>query len=266
MDISQWLAAAQTALENSSTARLDALVLLEDCLAMDRAQVLAHPETKLTASQIKTLRSQLSRRAKHEPLAYIRGVTEFYGRDFLIDHRVLEPRPESETIIELLKGLALPAKPQIVDVGTGSGALAITAKLELPQAEVSAVDIDPGCLEVAQKNAHKHAVQVTFHLSNLLEQIHQPADVLLCNLPYVPDDFHINEAALHEPKLAIFGGASGLDLYLRLFEQIANAGFKPAHILTESLPTQHHALAELARRHSYIQTKKEDFIQLFEPA
>src|SRR4051812_18952492 len=89
------------------TARLDAMVLLEDCLSKDRAHLLAHPELELTAEQEKLLDAQIKRRLAHEPLAYIRGKTEFYGRDFLINKYVLEPRPESETIIDLLKKLPL---------------------------------------------------------------------------------------------------------------------------------------------------------------
>lgn len=265
MKSNDWIQHAERRLKVAGvgTARLDCLVLFEDCLGVDRAQLLAHPETSLSVAQVSQLNQYVERRAQHEPLAYIRGKTEFYGRNFIIDHRVLEPRPESETIIELLKALALPAKPRIVDVGTGSGALAITAKLELATAEVTGIDVDPGCLKVAKQNAQKHAVQLTLLKSNLLEQLTVSADVLLCNLPYVPDDFHINEAALHEPKLAIFGGPDGLDLYRTLFEQIASAATKPSHVLTESLPSQHKALKMLAKKFGYNETSEDDFIQLF---
>jgi release factor glutamine methyltransferase len=259
MIVSEWLSAAAQTLNAAgvTTARLDSLVLLEDCLQKERSHLLAHPETKLTNAQEKTLTTQLERRAQHEPLAYIRGTTEFYGRDFIIDHRVLEPRPESETIIELLKGLKLPVKPQIVDVGTGSGMLAITAKLELPQAVVTAVDIDPNCLAVGVQNAQKHQLDITFLEQDLYDG---PADILLCNLPYVPDNFQINQAAMHEPRLAIFGGSDGLDLYRKLFSQLKH---KPTYILTESLPPQHETLAAIATEYGYTLAKTDDFIQLF---
>jgi release factor glutamine methyltransferase len=262
MTTGEWLTGSQKKLYTAdiSTARLDILVLLEDCLQIGRAQLLAHPEQVLTDGQQYTLDTQVKRRAQHEPLAYIRGKTEFYGRNFFVDQRVLEPRPESETIIELLKTLQLPDKPLIVDVGAGSGALAITAKLELPNAVVTAIDIDLGCLDVAQQNAASYDVQIAFLQCNLLEKYDQKADVLLCNLPYVPDDFPVNAAALHEPWLALFGGPDGLDLYRRLFAELT---FKPTFILTESLPKQQVDLAHIAQTRGYTLVKTDDFIQLF---
>jgi release factor glutamine methyltransferase len=265
MTTNDWLTSSQDKLQASGigTARLDALVLLEDCLGVNRATLLAHPELTLATRQEMELDKQIGRRATHEPLAYIRGKTEFYGRDFIIDHHVLEPRPESETIIELLRGLALPDKPQIVDVGTGSGMLAITVKLELPQAKVTAIDIDPDCLAVAAQNCQKYELNIALLESDLLEKYTEPADVLLCNLPYVPDDFQINQAALREPKIAIFGGPDGLDLYRKLFTQIDTKTHQPTYVLAESLPPQHEKLAEIAAEHSYKQITEDDFIQLF---
>ena len=262
MNIESWMHDATKLLSQAdiSTARLDCLVLLEDCLSVGRAQLLAHTEQKLTDSQINLLNSQIEHRAQHEPLAYIRGHTEFYGREFTVDHHVLEPRPESETIIELLKGLELPAKPRIVDVGTGSGMLAITAKLELQRAEVTAIDVDPSCLVVAAQNTKKHKVAVTLLESNLLTKYLGPADVLLCNLPYVPDGYQINQAARHEPRLAIFGGPDGLNLYRRLFSQLTA---QPAYILAESLPSQHTELSKIAKSYSYKLAKTDHFVQLF---
>jgi release factor glutamine methyltransferase len=141
MQIDRWLRSVEETLQGAgvSTARLDALVLLEDYLGKDRALILAHPELELTIEQIATLNEQISKRALHTPLAYIRGKTEFFGREFIINDFVLEPRPESETIIELVKKLPDITKCTIIDVGTGSGALAITTKLELPSTTVMAI-------------------------------------------------------------------------------------------------------------------------------
>lgn len=250
------------------TARLDVLVLLEDTLGKDRAHILAHPETKLSNAHISTLNEQIGRRTLHVPLAYIRGKTEFYGREFLVDDRVLEPRPESETMIELLKNVSKPAELTIIDVGTGSGALAITAKLALPAAKVIAIDIDPHCLELARSNADRHTVQLDIVEGDLLSPIagRQPGRyALLCNLPYVPDNFQINQAATHEPRLAIFGGPDGLDPYRRLFAQIDSLQHKPAYVLTEAMPPQHEELADIAAEHSYRLVTSDDFIQAFEP-
>lgn len=249
-----------------TTARLDVLVLLEDTVNQDRARLLAHPETLLTSEQTNILDEQLERRCRHTPLAYIRGKTEFYGREFMINKYVLEPRPESEMMIDLLKYLPGSNHMIIADIGTGSGALAITAKLDLPDSEVIAVDIDDNCLSIAMRNARKQKADVTFLHGNLLEPLKSTGtkpDALLCNLPYVPNDFNINIAATHEPKLAIFGGKDGLDMYRQMFMQIDQFDLRPRYILTESLPPQHAELTAIATMHSYTVHTGEDFIQVF---
>ncbi|MDB5164390.1 MAG: putative Modification methylase, HemK family [Candidatus Saccharibacteria bacterium] len=266
MDAKSWLEQATTKLQSADigTARLDALVLLEDCSGKDRSWLLAHPEFELGAEQVAKLEKLLGRRVQHEPLAYLRGRTEFYGREFVISAAVLEPRPESETMIDLLKQLPkLPAKPRIADVGTGSGALGITAALELPEATVELLEIDEAALQVAKHNVDLFTLPISAAQSDLLASSSQNYDVLLCNLPYVPDAFQINTAALHEPPLAIFGGPDGLDLYRKLFEQIAQLSKQPLYILTEALPTQHNALQQIAEVHNYALSQTDDFIQVF---
>lgn len=273
MKVDYWLASAVKLLEKSSvsTARLDALVLLEDCLKQDRAYLLAHPETALTVQQADCLDAQIKRRAGHIPLAYIRGKTEFYGREFLITEGVLEPRPESETMIELLKELSLSSRPSvhnkllIADIGTGSGVLAITAKLELPFVSAIATDIDPICLRLARKNAKNHQTSIEYYKGNLLRPIQKlEINIVLANLPYIPNNYTINAAAANEPAHAIFGGRDGLDIYRHLFEQINRGSVRVQFVFTESLPFQHQALDTIARAAGYRQQKADDFIQLFE--
>lgn len=271
MTIEEWLhkATGQLTQADISTARLDCLVLLEDAIERDRSWILAHPEHTLTTADASVLHAKLERRSKHEPLAYIRGFTEFFGRTFAIDRRVLEPRSESETMIELLKALPLPEKPVIIDVGTGSGALAITAKLEIPGAKVLGVDIDQDCIDVAAMNAKQLGADITLRIGNLLTPLPREQfdrSILLCNLPYVPDNFQINLAAMNEPRRAIFGGADGLDLYRQLFAYLHHSAIEPLFVLTESLPPQHKVLAELARRDGFVLEQAEDFIQVFKMA
>src|SRR3990167_10679702 len=155
MKLKDFLDQATRKLESAGigTARLDSLVLLEDVLNRERAWLLSHPEIALQGRTLQSINAKLKRRLDHEPLAYIRGKTEFYGREFYVDSRVLEPRPESETMIELLKALRLPVTTKIADVGSGSGALGITAYLETPRTRIDFYDIDPGTLEVAEYNA-----------------------------------------------------------------------------------------------------------------
>lgn len=264
--IGEWLKYATRILAGSgiATARLDSLILLEDTLKKDRAYLLAHPELEIDPNSAKILAEYLGRREKHEPLAYIRGRSEFYGRDFLVTPSTLQPRPETETMIRLLLSLKLPKKVTLADVGTGSGALAITAKLELPHIVVHATEIQPDTLIVAQKNRDMHAVKVDMHAGNLLEPLmNTNIDVILANLPYVPDSHTINEGAMQEPAIAIFGGKDGLHLYREMFNQIQNLVHKPMYILAESLPFQHEELILVAQKSGYKLDQAEDFIQLF---
>jgi len=307
------------------TARLDVLVLLEDILGTNRAQLLAHLEMEIAPAQVQVLDKMVARRVEHEPLAYIRGKIEFYGREFIVTPAVLVPRPESETMIDLLKrlvgqdGIGIGSLPEngsespksgpdsslrwndagaegrrkaagfdknpkkseisenkrltskvfsglvIGDVGAGSGALGITAALELPGSRVELLEIDLAALLVARRNVAKYKLEMTVSPSDLLAGSKLDFDVLLCNLPYVPDAHTINQAAMSEPKLAIFGGADGLDLYRSLFEQITVRDTKPRLILTESLPPQHADLAALAAQFGYEQLAEDDFIQTFAP-
>lgn len=275
MTIGTWLQINENTLHKAAvgTARLDCMVLLEDAVGKDRSWLLAHSETTLQSTVLRNLDRQIARRARHEPLAYIRGKTEFYGREFYINKRVLEPRPESETMIELaleVIGYRLEVKvkkPRIIDIGTGSGALAVTTKLEIPEAEVIATDIDTECLKVARKNAQNLSADVEFIEGDLLQPIYnlQPVtyNLLLANLPYVPDNFTINDAAMNEPRHAIFGGPDGLDLYRRLFQQITFLLQKPKYVLTESLPFQHKKLSAIAKQADYKLYETNDFIQVF---
>lgn len=270
MRVDNFLQKSEAKLKNANvgSARLDVLILLEDVLHRDRAWLLAYPETKITSVQQKRLNKQLARRAAHEPLAYIRGFTEFYGRRFKVNHRVLEPRPESETMIELLKELAksqkLKAKSwHIADVGTGSGALGITAALELHNHNVDLYDIDASALAVAKHNCALHELHLRAVKRDLLRNSHKYYDVILANLPYVPSGWRINEAAAMEPRIAIFGGKDGLDVYRRLFEQLTHFNWRSKYVLTESLPPQHAFLARIALSASFREQKSRDFIQVF---
>lgn len=290
MNISLWLQRYELQLKQSSiaTSRLDALILLEDATGKDRAWLLAHPEYKLTSAQCSILNDQIERRAKHEPLAYIRGKSEFYGREFIVNEHTLEPRPETETMLDLLKqltersdlsvlkktstskikSLTKPKGPtfRLVDIGTGCGAIAIMTKLLFPEAKVFATDIDKKCIQIAKANAEKHNVSIDFRQGNLIEPLSNvdvTGSILLCNLPYVPDSHTINQAAMFEPKHAIFGGEDGLDLYREMFNQIDSLKNKPKYVITESLPFQHSDLAKIAEVSRYKQTNQQDFIQVF---
>ncbi len=259
--INNWLRAStqQLELHNVSTARLDCLVLLEDILGKDRTQLLAHDEQIISTEQLDILNAHLKRRLQHEPLAYIRGKSEFYGRDFIVSKDTLEPRPETETMIKLVNELT-PVK-QVADVGAGTGAIGITLALELSTSTIDMYELSPAAVKIAKQNIQKHDTQnCHIYKNDLLGGVTKQYDIVVANLPYVPTEHAINQAATYEPKLAIFGGLDGLDLYRRLFEQLNNLS---PYVVTESLPSQHKQLAQIAKKAGYTSRKSEDFIQIF---
>lgn len=278
MEARAWITHATDMLTGiSSTPSIDAYVLICDALSQNKAWVLAHPECNITPQQLDTLTDKLHARKTGQPLAYVRGKTEFYGRIFKINPHVLVPRPESETIIELLlrkqdELISTHSEVRIIDIGTGSGALGITATLELHGIEKLAttlIDIDPECLQIAEKNAKLHNVEVELLAGNLLEPVEagstQTSTIIIANLPYVPDGYTINNAAEHEPKLALFGGQDGLNLYREMFMQLASFSSKTSRLelYTESLPLQHQTLESIANSAGFRLTTSKDLIQVF---
>jgi len=258
-------ASTQTlALAGIESARLDALMLLEDALGKNRAQLLAHPETGLSLTTEVELNNKIAQRAQHRPLAYIRGKALFYGREFFVDEHVLVPRPETESVIELLLQADLQPQPKIADIGTGSGCIGITAALELPNSTVWLLDNDAPALQVPRQNARALSANNTSLMQNdLLEGVTEQFDVIIANLPYVPQTIALNKAATFEPPQAIFSGHDGLDHYQRFWQQIAGLPSKPQVVITESLPFQHHQLATLARHAGYYLAATDHFAQSF---
>lgn len=269
--ISRWLADATATLDAAgiATARLDCLVLLHDILEQDKSWIIAHSEYTLQRSEKQILNTLIAQRAQHVPLAYLRGKVEFYGREFVITEQVLTPRPESEALIELLSHyLAGHTAQTLIDIGTGSGCLGITAKLEFPSLDTYAFDIDDDCVAVAQQNAEKHNAKIHIQSSDLLsacdERLLGAQTVLLANLPYVPEAHPLNRAATYEPRKALFSGTDGLDHYRRLFADISRAKNRGVGaVITESMPEQHRDLAAIAAASGYNQTDESGYAQLF---
>ncbi|HSX17203.1 MAG TPA: HemK/PrmC family methyltransferase [Patescibacteria group bacterium] len=268
MTVDQFLAQNTSKLLTAdiTSARLDCLILLEDEIGRNRAYLLAHPEHELTAAQTSELHKKITQRATHLPLAYIRGRVMFYGRRFTVNQHVLVPRPETETMIDMLKNLPLRGPVRIADIGTGSGCIGITAALELPTAQVHIYDIDKAALAVAIDNARELKAPVHATLADMLTGVPETFDIILTNLPYVPSAYPINDAARHEPEIALFAGDDGLDAYRMFWEQLASWEHKPSFVLTESLGLQHGKLASLAQTAGYTPTAVQDLIQLFELA
>jgi release factor glutamine methyltransferase len=228
------------------SARLDALLLLCDELQLDKALVLAHDDQTLSSAQQQSLNAKLARRQKREPLAYIRGTQEFYGRRLAVTPNVLIPRPETESLIELLGSLHLAEGSTISDIGTGSGAIAITIKLEHPSYHVVATDVSLEALWVATGNARQLRAQVDLRQGSLLEPLDRPVDCIIANLPYVDSTWKRSPETDYEPSLALFADDHGLQLIHQLLDQALLRLNRPGYIILEADPEQHPAIIRLA--------------------
>ena len=211
----------------SDTAFLDASVLLAHVLEKSRSWVLAHPEVTLTEEQQVRLNEALSRLEGGEPFPYILGHWEFFGLNFELTPDVLIPRPETELLVE--KAIAWlqesPARRTVADIGTGSGAIAVSIAVNVPDVNILATDISPKALQVAQRNARKFEVdrRVEFVQCDLLPPqpemftTEQHLDLICANLPYIPTEtLKSLPVYRREPTLALDGGEDGLDLVRRL--------------------------------------------------
>ncbi|MBC7215364.1 MAG: peptide chain release factor N(5)-glutamine methyltransferase [Burkholderiaceae bacterium] len=180
--------------------------------ASDRAWLLAHDRDPLPAACLAQFAALCQRRAAGEPVAYLTGVKEFYGLPLAIDARVLDPRPDTEVLVDwALEVLAGRAAPRVLDLGTGSGAIALALQHQRPDAQVLAVDASADALAVAQANARRLALPVQFMQSDWLEGVRGSFDLIVANPPYIAaDDPHL-PTLRHEPSQALVSGAQGLD-------------------------------------------------------
>jgi release factor glutamine methyltransferase len=244
------LSAARTRLASDS-AIMDAQLVLGEVFGVDRAYLLAHPEQELTAEQAHQFYVYVDRLVAGEPLPYILGRRAFYDREFAVTPAVLIPRPETELLLEqALSFVNAHPESAVVDVGTGSGALAVTLAALCPQATVYATDISPEALTVARQNAQTHGANVAFFHGNLLEPLVEQnikVDVLMANLPYiVSGDLPDLAVSRYEPRLALDGGSDGLDLIRALLQQAPTVCNPVALMLLEIGAEQGKAVLELA--------------------
>ncbi|WP_374246499.1 peptide chain release factor N(5)-glutamine methyltransferase [Zoogloea sp.] len=201
----------------------EARLFLRAILGVSAARIAAYPEDTLTPEQAERFAELLARRAAGEPVAYLLGVREFYGRDFQVSPAVLIPRPETELIVDLVRErVPAGAAPAILDLGTGSGALAVTLALELPAATVTAVDFSSAALAVARANAAALGARVRFVESDWFAALAagERFDAIVGNPPYVADgDPHLAEGDVRfEPASALASGPAGLDDIVRIVD------------------------------------------------
>ena len=265
--ISEWLAGAIKELIEAKigTARLDAEIILAHTLRKPRTYLHAHPDEPLETRSLEIADARLSLRKDRTPIAYITGHKDFYGRRFKVTPATLIPRPESETIISLLLELAPPVLKttknlRLVDVGTGSGALGITAKLEIPELEVTLIDTSRHALHVVSINADKHAADVTLLRSDLLSSYPFTASIIIANLPYVDPEWDRSPETDYEPAEALFAKDNGLHLINKLFKQLPERLASSGLLLLEADPRQHHIILQTASKQGFDHIKTDGLI------
>jgi release factor glutamine methyltransferase len=203
------------------TPRLDAEVLLADAMGVDRAVVVADRGREIEPDAARAFQDHIRRRTRREPVAYILGRRGFRHLELDVDGRVLVPRPETEHLVEA--GLTLPQGASVVDVGTGSGAIALALKHERPDLQVTATDLSPDALAVARANAQRLGLDVRFREGDLLAGVSQ-ADAVVSNPPYVEIGARVDPEVGFEPRMAVLAGDDGLVFYARLAPAAAAVG------------------------------------------
>jgi release factor glutamine methyltransferase len=245
------------------SSRLNAEHLMAHVLKRTRMELYLEFERTLSEEELAPLRELLKRRGEGEPLQHLLGTVEFCGQTFLCDKRAMVPRPETEELVELLKSQITNHKSQILDVGTGSGVIALSVAKHFPEAEIVATDISDDALELARENAERLGLsgRVRFLKANLLNDVEGTFDVIVANLPYIStqDRQSLGREVLHDPEVALFAGQRGDELVRELMEQ-AVARLKPGGLLALEVGRgQAASLSDLLRKKNYhdIETKND---------
>lgn len=250
MTISTWLRQATKQLKDIgiASARLDAELLLSNTLRKTRTYLHAHLDETIDPRRQDIADARLSLRLDRVPLAYILGYREFYGRHFAVTPAVLIPRPESEDMISLLLEMTTSdiAPKTLIDIGTGSGCLGITAKLERPNLLVTLSDTSSKALAIAEKNAANLQADVFIQKQSLLSGNVQRLDYILANLPYVDKEWEVSPELRHEPDEALYARRGGLALIEELLKQAPQHCNPGALVFIEADPVQHPAIISLA--------------------
>ena len=263
--IKDWLtdAASRLSAIGIDSANLDAEIILANILDKNRTYLHAHPEKIIDKDQLAIANSNLGLRLNRVPVAYIVGYKEFYGRKFAVNPATLIPRPESEDIINVLAKIPMNAETKLIDIGTGSGCLGITAKLEFPNLDVTLADISANALLVATLNAKALTADIDTLQSDLLQNYPQKPDIIIANLPYVDKTWDRSPETDHEPALALFATKNGMEIIEKLIVQASDSLSPNGYIIIESDPTQHNSLIEFAKKQSFILTNQMGYVIVF---
>lgn len=271
--IKDWLLGAtrQLIAAGIASAKLDSEIILAHTLRKSRTYLHAHDDEPISGRQLEIADTRLLLRLDRTPIAYIIGHKEFYGRLFRVTPSTLIPRPESEDIITIIKESApqaslLQTTKKLVDVGTGSGCLGISAKLEIPELDVTLLDISKHALNVAEQNAKQLHATVTVLHSDLLTNFPFMADYIVANLPYVDPEWERSPETSFEPELALFANNHGLHLIFKLLQQAPSRLTKTGLLILEADPRQHTAIIKEAKTHGLLFKETRGFIISFQQA
>lgn len=253
--ISFWLKNAAKSLKDAgiSSARLDAELILANTLRKNRTYLHAHLDEEIDPRRVDIANARLDLRLDRVPMAYILGYKEFYGRKFTVSPAVLVPRPESEDMISLFLDATAGEIEQkvLIDVGTGSGCLGITAALERTNISVILSDISKDALRIAEKNTDEYHARVKIQQQSLLNGQLEPVDYIFANLPYVDKDWEVSPELQYEPKIALFTEDGGLKLILELIQQAPRCLTPNGQLFIEADPTQHERIIQAAAKQNF---------------
>ncbi|CAN5415510.1 peptide chain release factor N(5)-glutamine methyltransferase [soil metagenome] len=266
--INDWLLDASRELESVgiTSARLDAEIILSHTLNTPRTYLHAHNDDMIDARSEEIANARIALRSDRVPIAYIIGHKDFYDRKFKVTTATLVPRPESEELIEVLSDL-LPKNHslfpnetiRLVDVGTGSGILGITAKLEHPELDVTLLDISAPALKVAQINADRLHADVQTMKSDLLDAYPFRPSIIIANLPYVDKDWERSPETNNEPALALFAADGGKALIKKLVSQASSRLQTRGILILEADPTQHADIIKHAQSEHFSLLKQQGY-------
>ena len=264
MIISEWLKIAAKSLKtaNIPSARLDAELILANTLRKNRTYLHAHLDEEIDPRRFDIANARLDLRLDRVPIAYILGYKEFYGRRFTVSPSVLIPRPESEDLISLFLELTASeiAEKVLIDVGTGSGCLGITAKLERSNLSVILSDISKPALNITEKNANALNADVHIQQQSLLNGQLKPVDYIFANLPYVDKNWDVSPELQYEPDIALFAEDEGLKLILQLISQAPKCLTPDGLLFIEADPQQHNRIIDEATKKGFIKERISNYI------
>ena len=264
MIISEWLKIATKSLKttNIPSARLDAELILANTLRKNRTYLHAHLDEEIDPRRFDIANARLDLRLDRVPIAYILGYKEFYGRRFTVSPSVLIPRPESEDLISLFLELTASeiAEKVLIDVGTGSGCLGITAKLERSNLSVILSDISKPALNIAEKNANALNADVHIQQQSLLNGQLKPVDYIFANLPYVDKNWDVSPELQYEPGIALFAEDEGLKLILQLISQAPRCLISEGLLFIEADPQQHNRIINEAVKNGFVRERVLNYI------